>query len=68
MDDDIIDLDFENEFDGAVFNSRGETFKTYTARQRIEIAREEKWLDSAIADFSDDYGDFDDYYAVGYSN
>jgi len=35
-----------------------------SARRRIEISREERWLKSALADFEEYYGieDFDDHY------
>ena len=70
MDENDIGLSSTMDLDDEVFNDCGETFRTYTARQRIEIAREDKWLESAMADFDDYYEieDFDDYYAVRFSH
>ena len=70
MDGDEIYLNPETDIDDTVFNGRGETYRTFTARQRIEIAREGKWLESTMSDF-DDYTDiegFDDDYAVEFSH
>ena len=51
--DDIIDIEAEQELDLKV-ESRPQMF---TARQRIEMVREQRWLDSMMEDF----GDFDEY-------
>ena len=60
----------ELEVDDEPFRNRGEAYRTYTARQRIEIAREGKWLESVLSDFDAYYEieDFDDYYAVKFSH
>ena len=70
MDEDEIGVDSDMDLDDTIFNDRGETFRTYTARQRIEIAREDKWLESAMSDFDDYYEieDFEDYYAAKFSH
>ena len=70
MDEDEIGVDADMDFDDAIFDDRGETLRTYTARQRIEIAREDKWLESAMSDFDDYYEieDFEDYYAAKFSH
>jgi len=64
MDDELDDIDLDDEF---LFDDPEEPFefsgqyKTFSARRRIEIAREDKWLKAAMADFDDDYpGDWQD--------
>ena len=51
--DDFTEIEAEAELDLEV-ESRPQVF---TARQRIEMVREQKWLESMMEDF----GDFDDY-------
>jgi hypothetical protein len=51
--DDFIEIEAEEELDLEV-ESRPQVF---TARQRIEMVREQKWLESMMEDF----GDFDEY-------
>lgn len=61
-----------SEFDSDETNSSGPvgTYRTYSARQRIEIAREGKWLKSALSDFDayHEIEDIDDFYSVKFSH
>lgn len=60
FDDEGDDEDDDDEaYEALDFTSR---YKNFSARRRIEIAREDKWLQSAMADFEDfDFiGDVDD--------
>ena len=54
MDDEELYFDDEDELDEAYdaldFTSR---YRHFSARRRIEIAREDKWLQSVMADFED---------------
>ena len=67
---DEIGVDSDLDLNDAIFIDRGETFRLYTGRQQIEIAREDKWLGSAMSDFDDYYEieDFDDYYDAEFSH
>ena len=75
LEDDMEDDVFSEEFDGPEdedeldFDPEWRP-KTFTARQRIEMAREEKWLQSLVADFDDfDRLDgFNDEYVGGLSH
>ena len=51
--DDFIDIEAETALDFEVES----TPKTFTARQRIEMVREQQWLKSMMEDF----GDFDEF-------
>lgn len=73
MDMDDIDsyIDRESETDSEQFGEYGESCRTYTARQRIEIGGESRWLKSVTSDFEtydDETVDFDDYYAVRFTH
>jgi hypothetical protein len=63
MDDDE-DIFFDDEADGEEFEALDFTnrYRNFSARRRIEIAREDKWLQSVMADFEDfdSIGDPDD--------
>ena len=49
----------DEDFEALDFTNR---YKNFSAKRRIEIAREDKWLQSAMADFEDfdSIGDYDD--------
>ena len=44
------DVEPDEEYEALDFTSR---YQHFSARRRIEIAREDKWLQSAMADFED---------------
>lgn len=69
-DEDDIGVDSDMDLDDAIFIDRGETVRLYTARQRIEIAREDQWLESAMSDFDEYYEieGFDDFYDAEFSH
>lgn len=56
MDDDIYfeeeeeDSEDEDDYESLDFSNR---YRNFSARRRIEIAREDKWLQSVVADFDD---------------
>ena len=63
--DDCLEPDSEDEL-SFEFDSRP---KSFTARQRIEMAREEKWLQENMADFDFElFEDFGDHQSAGYSH
>lgn len=51
--------DFEEEGDQDAFIDVTDRYQAFSARRRIEIVREDKWLRSLMADF-DDYDDLED--------
>jgi len=56
---DDIESDDDEEEDEDFDDEPSDRYKSFSARRRIEIAREDKWLKSVMADF-DDYEGLDD--------
>lgn len=70
MDDELYFDDLDGEEEEAELNfDASKRYKSFSARRRIEIAREDKWLKSVMADFDDFDGieDFSDNYAEEFS-
>lgn len=59
------DIESDDDDDDGDFYESSDRYKSFSARRRIEIAREDKWLKSAMADFDDFDGieDLGDHFA-----
>jgi len=71
MDDDIFPDEFDDNEDEVELDFDAEPRpKYFTPRQRIEMVREEQWLQSVVADFEDfeRFEGFDDAYVSELSN
>lgn len=59
-DDDDLEIDVEDDEVDSRLTRLVDRYQAFSARRRIEIAREDKWLKSVMADF-DDYESFEDH-------
>ena len=58
-DDDDLEIDVDDDEVDSRLTRLVDRYQAFSARRRIEIAREDKWLKSVMADF-DDYDSFED--------
>lgn len=65
--DELFFDDIGSDDDTGEFTDASDRYKSFSARRRIEIAREDKWLKSVMADFDDldRLDDFDGQFAGG---